>query len=298
MFGYIKPQKCSLRVREWEHYRATYCGLCNALKRCYGLGARFIVNYDFTFLSLVLEAAQPSARCTEYEYKRCIASPFAKKCAVAKSEALDIAADTSVVLTWWQLYDAVLDKPFWKSIPARFSRLFLRRAYRKAAKKISPFDEQVRTCLAQLHEIEGERAPSYDRPADTFARILAALSEFCGDFKTRRILREMFYHIGRIIYLTDALADVSEDLQSGNYNPILARLSVKELPLSDEQKESVISTINQSIHAAIAAFSLIDAGESCGLIENILHLGIPAVVHDAAAGEKPKKENKLHERPV
>lgn len=296
MFGYIKPQKCSLRVREWEHYRAVYCGLCNTLKRRYGLSARFIVNYDFTFLSLVLEAA--GGQCGGYEYKRCIASPLSQKCACVRSDALDIAADASVILTWWQLCDAVMDKPFWSGMPARLSRLFLRRAYRRAAGKLPSFDAQVRACLNELHGIEAERAPSYDRPADTFARILAAMSEFCDGAEKRRILREMFYHIGRIVYLTDALADVSEDLRSGNYNPVLARLSVTALPLSDEQKESVVSTINQSIHAAIAAFSLIDAGETRGLIENILYLGIPAVVHDAASGAKPKKENRLHERPV
>lgn len=296
MFGYIKPQKCSLRVREWEHYRAVYCGLCNTLKRRYGFAARFAVNYDFTFLAIVLEAG--NARCSAYEYKRCIASPFVKKCACIQSESLDIAADACVILSWWQLQDALLDQPFWKSFSARFARLFLRRAYHKAVQKRDAFDEQVRVCLAELHEIERDRVQSYDRPADTFARILAALSEFCDDLPKQRILRELFYHIGRIIYLTDALADVSEDFQSGNYNPVILRLSITALPLSEEQKESVITTINLSIHAAIAAFSLMDAGESRGLIENILYFGIPAVVHDAAAGIKPKKENKLHERPL
>ena len=36
MFGYVRPYKPELKVREYEMFRAAYCGLCWALKEKYG----------------------------------------------------------------------------------------------------------------------------------------------------------------------------------------------------------------------------------------------------------------------
>ena len=47
MFGYIKPAKAELKVKEWEAYQGIYCGLCKQLARRYGWFARMTLNYDF-----------------------------------------------------------------------------------------------------------------------------------------------------------------------------------------------------------------------------------------------------------
>ena len=49
MYGYVRPDKGELRVREYELFRAVYCGLCQALRERYGFLSRFAVNYDMTF---------------------------------------------------------------------------------------------------------------------------------------------------------------------------------------------------------------------------------------------------------
>lgn len=296
MFGFVKPLKCELRVKDWEHYQAVYCGLCNTLKRKYYVSARFIINYDFTFLAIILEAVNKK-RFT-VEYKRCIASPHKKKCAVIQSDELDFAAAASVILTWWKLFDTIEDSSFWRSLPARCAVLFLKGAYHKARSELSDFDTTVKMCLNELHVIESNREQSLDHPADTFARILANLSSFFSDEYINRPLYEMFYHIGRIIYLQDALCDIDEDMISGNYNPIIARFSLNTKHIPREIKDEVVFTINQSIHAAGAAFALIDEGEQKSLIENVLYLGIPAMVETIYSGAKPKKEKKIHERPI
>ena len=54
MFGYVVPVKCALAPQEQETFKAAYCGLCHTLKDRYGFFARFILNYDFTFLAMVL----------------------------------------------------------------------------------------------------------------------------------------------------------------------------------------------------------------------------------------------------
>ena len=65
MFGYVRPVKCELKIKEWDMYQALYCGLCHALKERCGFAARFTVNYDFTFLALVMSAVYREEFCIE-----------------------------------------------------------------------------------------------------------------------------------------------------------------------------------------------------------------------------------------
>lgn len=50
MFGYVRPSVRDLPEEELDRFRAMYCGLCHTLSRRYGQAARFILNYDFTYL--------------------------------------------------------------------------------------------------------------------------------------------------------------------------------------------------------------------------------------------------------
>lgn len=53
MFGYIKPVRSELKVREAEEYRAVYCGLCNELGKSFGLFAKMTLSYDFAFMAML-----------------------------------------------------------------------------------------------------------------------------------------------------------------------------------------------------------------------------------------------------
>ena len=54
MFGYVTVQQPELKIREFETYRAYYCGLCRALRRRYGLAGQATLSYDMTFLAMLL----------------------------------------------------------------------------------------------------------------------------------------------------------------------------------------------------------------------------------------------------
>ena len=61
MFGYIRPHTPELRVREYEYYKAVYCGLCRSMGKCTGQCSRMTLSYDFAFLSLVRMALSATA---------------------------------------------------------------------------------------------------------------------------------------------------------------------------------------------------------------------------------------------
>ncbi|MFQ6975896.1 MAG: SoxR reducing system RseC family protein [Oscillibacter sp.] len=84
--------------------------------------ARFVLNFDFTFLAILLSDAQEP----ECESCRCAAHPCKAQCVMAHTVALETAADHSLVLAWWQLRDHIEDHGFFKAIPYRLAALLLR----------------------------------------------------------------------------------------------------------------------------------------------------------------------------
>ena len=54
MFGFVRPYTADLTQEEKARYRAVYCGLCRVLNERYGLAGRLGLNYDMTFLTLLL----------------------------------------------------------------------------------------------------------------------------------------------------------------------------------------------------------------------------------------------------
>ena len=177
MFGYVVPLRGELKVWELDAYQAAYCGLCHTLGRRYGFLPRLLLSYDFAFLAMLLstESARPIT-----QRRRCIACPIKGKQVCRESLSLDIAADESVILTYWKLMDGVADASFWKGLPSRLLVLLLRPSYHRAAKRRPDFDSRTAACLEELRFLEKERSGSLDRTADTFARILRAAAPSTG----------------------------------------------------------------------------------------------------------------------
>ncbi len=280
MFGYIQPLKCELKVREYEYYRAAYCGLCHSLRNRCGLKARFIVNYDFVFLGLLLSSEKAGE---EISKKRCLVCPKGRNC--IRSDAYDTAADVSVILTYLKLCDDVEDSGFWKGFfKGRIPRFLLRGAYKKAKRALPGYAERAIELYDELCELEKKRPASIDEPADKFAKMLAEIP--AKDDAYKRVFKEIFYHIGRFIYIIDAMDDVSEDYKKDEYNPIICRYGLKSSELSDEVKEAVLLTLEDSRQAVLRAFELLESRTAEGVIRNIIDLGMNNSVRKILNKEK------------
>lgn len=277
MFGYVRPVKDELKVRDLELYRAAYCGLCHAIGRKYGFPARLTLNYDFTLLAMLFSPPEVKPeRCM----RRCPVHPLRGRTTCACGAGLELAADESIILTWQKLRDDARDKGALGGLPARLAALFLRGAYKKAAAARPEFDGQVRDCLARLDELERERCSSIDRTADAFARLLQAAAPDGPDEGRTRALRELLYHLGRWVYLVDAWDDLEEDRKSGNYNPLELRFN----GAPEAETEYVRTTLTHSVRLAASAFELADFGGWGPVIENILYLGLPTAQQAVLTG--------------
>lgn len=282
MFGYVRPFRPELRCKDYDLYKATYCGLCRCLRRRYGLIAPMFLNFDFTFLALLLwEPEETFTPCRG----RCHGNPLRKLPMCPDSPALELAADESVVLSWWKLRDSVQDEGPVKGLPARALSVLLGPARRKAARRCPEFDQTVRSCLEELDALEKENCPSLDRTADTFARLLQSAAP--GDGERGRVLEQLLYHLGRWIYLADARDDLEEDKLSARYNPVAARYG----PKGDDG--ALRLTMDNSLELVGAALQLGEFGCRKPLLENIVYLGLPLVqraVFDGSWSELKKQK--------
>lgn len=293
MFGYVRPVLDRLDEGQRDAYQSAYCGLCHALGRRHGWLARFTLQYDFTFLAILLTAGQEWDRPV---CRRCPAHPLRSPRACLDGGQLDAAADQSMILTWHKLSDDVHDHGMVTGLAYRFLRRLFRRGYRRAAQAQPGFDRQVREGLARLRELEQERSGELDKAADAFAGILAsAAAAYPDGSPMARMLGELLYHLGRWIYLIDAWDDLDEDRKSGRYNPLDARFQGR----AREERDYFETTVTHSARLASAAANLMELGSWTPIVENILYLGLPAVqsaVLDGRWKEMRRTRRRPHER--
>lgn len=286
MFGYVRPCKAELKVRELALFQAAYCGLCHNLKKLGGLPARFAVNYDFTVLAMLLGDAPAEDNICR---RRCIASPLKKRSCCKHEGAAGEAAELSLVLFWWKLEDSIRDDGFFRRMLARLVRILLHRGMKASRQRHPDFDRLCMEKLRQLSELEQEGCSSLDRAADPFAAILAGAADAADDPRKQRILRELLYHLGRFVYLADAAADLEEDRKAGRYNPVAVRYGSS---FGDLERQQLLDTLHASAVQAANALDLLEETPYTAILENIFTLGMPETAVKILRGEALGKEKK------
>ena len=138
--------------------------------------------------------------------------------------------------------------------------------------------------------MEKENDPSLDRPADCFARILAFAAHGAENPDEERILQELFYHVGRYVYILDAVDDLREDVRQDRYNPLRHRLAPGADELSEEQRRDILSTLNLSQRNAATALALRSVDLYQPILENILMVGVPEVTELVFSGRWNKRK--------
>jgi len=259
-----------LAEEDAARFRSMYCGLCHTLGNRYGAAARMILNYDFTYLAILLSEGREEAD----RHRRCIVHPVHPRPYIPANDALALAADESVILTYWQRRDGVADHDWFHGLKYRSLSAVLEPAYRKAAALRPAFDRVVRQQLESLSRLEAQRCASIDEAADAFAKLLEYAADEITAPVRRRVLRQMLYHLGRWIYLVDAADDLKEDAASGNYNPVLLRFELPDGVWTSEARREFAATLDHSIHMLTTAFELWDFGAWTPLLSSTLYTGL------------------------
>ena len=283
MFGYIKTVRAELRVREYEYYRASYCGLCRSMGKCNGQCSRLTLSYDFAFLAnirMALNGTKPSFR-----RRRCIVHPIRRRMMMESNDALNYAANASVILAYEKCRDDLADERGWRKFKARMRCFWLHGAYRRAKKHYGELADAVRGHLARLARKEKEKRPSVDEAAAIFGDLLADIVSYGCEGAAARIAKSIGWQTGRFIYIIDAIDDLEEDRKKGRFNPFL--LLYDGAP-PDAWREDVRDALISSLADLETALDLMNDTadpDRRGVIQNILYLGMPATVRQVLYGK-------------
>lgn len=280
MFGYVVARKDTLSEEQQTRYRACYCGLCRTLKERHGNLSRLALNYDMTFLVLVLsslyepEEKSGAARCATHPAKP---QPW------WMSEYSAYAADLTVALTYHKLRDDWLDdgahlqKGLMNGLQGAYDRVKAR-----LPRQCTVIETELDNLLAL--EKAGETVP--DKPAACFGRLMAELFD-CKQDRWSPALREMGFWLGQFIYLQDACIDLEKDAKKGRYNPLLAMHEGTPRPQADF--EPMLLMLAGQCYQAFDRLPLV---QDSTILENILRDGIWTRYHESRSAQEHKEKKK------
>ena len=263
MFGYVNAHKDLLRVCDYNVFRGYYCGLCKALGKQFHQLTRFGLSYDMTFLAILISSLEKEG--IRLKPEPCIAHPFSKRPVIREDVGIRYSADMSVVLTYYKLKDDWEDEKSFKSL----ARILYYFPMKKVAKKYPRQIHAIRENLKKLHMLEHEKSESIDAVSDCFGELTKAIFDPTG---TNLPLSLLGYHIGRLIYITDAYFDVEADFTKNNYNPFLAKY--KSAASKETWKEDVKNSLLYTLSEIAASYELLTIYKNKELLDNIIYLGL------------------------
>ena len=288
MFGYVRNDLQNTFVKDTVLNQAMYCGLCKGIGKTCGSVARFTLNYDLSFLSLL--SHNLLNKDVVIEKQSCIAHHVVKRPVAVPDELTLRIANLNVILAYQKLSDDIID-----SGNGKIKRSFFKKAYAKAVKSEPKLNEIVLKRYQELLKLEKKNIDSIDIIADPFAKMMSEIFlEILGDKAGENELK-FAYSLGKWIYLIDALDDFDKDIKKSDYNVFVNAYpdckSKNQLILNyGKELEGVFGYILQDVYESAINFKY---NFNHDLIDNIIFKGLNVKTKKIMENEKCKKTTKF-----
>ena len=275
MFGYIVPEKPEMKIKEYELFRAYYCGVCKSIGKRHGQLERLTLNYDSTFLAVLLSAV--AGERIKVQKMRCVAHPIEKRHIIMENSIIDYASDINILLAYYNLEDKRRDGSALIPVAAM---TVMGRAVRKLKRKYADKCSIIEKRLDDLVKLEKAKCASMDMAAEPFARLMEEVTAYeplCGDEKNENPLRWIGYNLGKWIYLLDAFDDLEKDIKAKNYNPLIYQYEYENNDIIEFKMkihDKVEFNLTYSLNEIARAFELLDIKANKGILENIIYMGM------------------------
>lgn len=261
MFGYVIADRTKMTEEQQLRYRSCYCGLCRALGETYGSIRRLALNYDMTFLILLLSSLYESKE----EHKAC-------RCAVHllrphedwQSEITAYAAAMNIALAYHNAMDDWHDD---KSLPSLAQAALFRSGAEDIAKSYPRQWSAILDGLQTLSALEEACIQDPDAAANAFGKLMGELFVYREDH-WQPYLRQLGQAMGRFIYLLDAVLDLPKDKKHRRYNPLFA------LAANGRDRESFRPMLRLLLGEATEAFEALPLLQDAEILRNILYSGV------------------------
>lgn len=230
MFGYVMPCKPELKIKDYEKFKSYYCGLCLSIKKNYGNLPRLVLNYDMTFLSVLLDSISDQ-KC-KVHLGRCLAHPMKKKYFIIENPAIDYAAFCNISLTYYKLLDDVYDE---NSKTSKIKSILLKPYFNKFPEKFKDSAEYIKKSLLELHKLEKKISElTIDELSHPFADLTGfIISRYSEDENLNNVLYSIGYNLGKWIYIIDAYDDLKDDMEKIKFNALNVSMNKDNLPYEE-----------------------------------------------------------------
>ena len=280
MFGYVRTDTPYLYIKDDRLYRAMYCGVCKGIAETSGNAARMGLSYDVTFLSVILHNILGVD--VKIEKQHCLTHCIRTRDMAEVDELTRQLGALNTILVYYKYTDDIQDGD-----KGRGKRLWFKKGFKRASKKYPEIARIVRDNLALQEQAEKAKTDSVDRAADATANMLAEFCDYALGEKKSVYTHNLFYAVGKWIYLIDALDDYDKDKKKGAYNPFL-------LAYQAECKKSLMEGKHAEEIAFIFRSLFYDIGENLSQIpfhfnrdlsDNILLRGLPMMTKRIMEGK-------------
>lgn len=281
MFGYININRKDLSTENLDIYQSYYCGLCHALKEDSGIKGQMLLNYDMTFLILLLTGLYE----LEEEQREfvCPLHPGKKK-TERLNEATRYAAEMNVLLAYHNLEDDWRDDKAY--VKHTFSQI-LKKDFKRISEKYPRQAAALDRYMEKLIACEKTKEYNLDLIAGLTGEMLGELFAWKEDIWADE-LRCLGFYMGKFIYLMDAYEDLDKDEKNKKYNPFS-----KFREENGEDYETIAKLILTSMMSECSkSFERMPILLHADIIRNILYSGVWSKYEYIQVKKKKRRKTK------
>ena len=281
MLGYVAANREKLSPEDLETYRAYYCGLCRTLQTYYHQAGRLTLNYDMTFLYLLLTGLYEPEE--QIRMGRCMPHPM-KPHREVYNEAVRYCADMNILLAYYDMLDDWEDD---RKLSGRLGSGLLKKGCTEIRQRWPRQAKAVEDYLRELALCEQRDSREIDEASGLSGRMLEEILVYRQD-EWEPLLRGVGFYLGKFIYLCDAYEDLEHDKKTGSYNPLLLKETEQDF---DEMCQYILNLMMAECCRAFEYLPIIRHKE---ILRNILYSG----VWIRFAQNRKKRAEKLGEKHV
>ncbi len=214
MFGYININQNQLTKEDLQTYRSYYCGLCHKLRELFGVKGQMSLNYDVTFLIILLTGLYEPEDENQKDF-RCALHPVQKR-QERINEFTEYAAYMNILLTYHNLVDDWKDQ---HNLPKRTAAGILRKDYEEVCRRYPRQSKAVEEYMDKLNSYEKLDEANIDLVAGFTGAMLGEIFAYREDMWYDE-LKTMGFYMGKFTYLMDAYEDFDDDCKHNQYNAL------------------------------------------------------------------------------
>ncbi len=270
-------------------YRAHFCGLGTSLHRHYGAWARWLVNRDSAFLTLLGSALADAP--AELRQTTCCNRFATPRDLVADNPVLQYTAAITICGLSAKLDDDAEDERGWRRHVARVGSKALDTPISEALGLLHALRFpvlEVRAWMAGQADIEHAAASLHECAGPTraaYGEIVGHLAQVCGALEAMPLLQQLGESLGFLIYAQDAWEDWARDKKRGQFNPLHA------FPDLTGRRAALLPSLEQALGSLRRAFDALPLKRNRDLLHAVLIAGAGERVAQVAGENSPRQKH-------